>query len=135
MNELQIKQILDIVTRMNGNSFKVKMICVALLGLMFYKAGSSQELFLTSVLMINTCLCMDFCYLKTEILYRSWYNFLQKQKTIKPEWLFLLNPKGIATVLKDSPSLKRINYKAFFSWSLIYFYLSLLICVLILSVN
>lgn len=129
------KMILNMINRMSDNSFKTKLICVALLEIMFLNSNNYIHFFFTSILVINTCLFMDFYYLRTEILYRTWYNLKQKEKTLKPEWLFLLNPKDITTILGSKLSLRRIRMKAIFSWSVYLFYLSLFICVFVLSIN
>lgn len=100
----EIDLIQSVITRMADNQFKVKWFCIIILGFFLYKSPSdflSTRLFLASEIIILICYFLERRYLQTERLYRMWFDFLQRKRSETREWLYLLNPTSIKTILNE----------------------------------
>ena len=137
----EIDLIQSIINRMADNQFKVKGLCVAMLGFFIaltIKDGNNYILstILASLLSLLGCYYTDCFYLKNERIYRSWYQFTQNKRNETNEWYFELNPRNIQKIFEEQPvlwdeiNIKKIT-KGIWKAKSMYFYLFMLLILLV----
>lgn len=140
----EIDLIQSVINRLSDNQIKVKGICISMLAFFAWILRTNHfpienlgAALIASIITIIVCYRLDFNFLKTERLYRMWFEFIQDRRSETKAWLYELNPSNIVKILKDqvyipdqfNPDLiKRNLYK---NWSL-QFYLFLAFVVFII---
>ena len=123
----EIDLIQSVITRMSDRQTHVKSFCLTMLGLVGYLAKSNGIFITISLSLIVLCgsILSDCFYLKTERLYRMWFDFLRDKRTETKEWLYELNPirmKNIMTNQKSMYSTDPNTIKVYTSNSILTFY-------------
>ena len=101
----EIDLIQSVITRMADNQFKVKGFCVTVSGFFIALFSKDTQLILPAILAslisIYGCYKLDFNFLRTEKLYRMWFDFLMNKRSETKAWLFEMNPREIKIILKS----------------------------------
>lgn len=138
MKELDFIQ--NVIARMSDRQHITKNYCLITLGVIFtlnkdlILCSSIFCSLLSNLLIIYSFYKMDSNFLKTEKLYRIWYDFICWKRSETCQWLFELNPLNIKNILsKESETFNEfnpdmVNDKNKKSWSLsMYSYLVILV--------
>ena len=104
----EIDLIQSAIKRMSDRQAQISGVCltvlVFLIGL-FQVKTNPDYLFITGI--ISSMICIFVChklhinFLKTEKLYRMWYDFLLNERHHTKQWIYELNPRRIKFILKD----------------------------------
>lgn len=130
----EIDLIQSVITRMEGNQFKIKGFCVITLGFILYGLQGKfldTQLFAASMIVVFGCYFLDLRYLQAEKLYKMWFDFLQRKRSETREWLYLLNPISIKAILNEQSVIwKEFDVKEIKqNINNFYFYVFLIICI------
>jgi hypothetical protein len=104
----EIDLLQSVINRMAENQLKVKGFCVTLVGLIATIA-TKQDVNLiilacsviANFIIIYKCYKLDFNFLKTEKLYRMWFDFILEKRSESKAYLFVLNPSEIKRILNN----------------------------------
>lgn len=101
----EIDLIQSVITRMADSQLKVKGFCITILGFFIVLFIKNNALFLqcilASLITIWGCYKLDFNFLKTEKLYRMWYDFLLTERHKNSQHIYELNIENIKKTLKN----------------------------------
>ena len=103
----EIDLIQSVITRMADNQFKVKQFCIIILCFFIwilpidFLSPVRIGCFLASSIVMLVCYFLECRYLQAERLYRMWFDFLQRKRSETREWLYLINPTSIKTILNE----------------------------------
>ena len=140
----EIDLLQSVINRMAENQLKVKGFCATLIGLLATIA-TKQNINLTIlacstiayIIIIYKCYRLDFNFLKTEKLYRMWFDFILEKRSESKNYLFVLNPKEIKRILKNQ-QLQTENYnpdniekETKKSWAFGFYWIPILMAIII----
>ena len=142
----EIDLVQSIINRMSSNQMKVKGLCLVIVGFLItlltnnsistYRCLTAISFTTAALLATYSCYKLDYNFLKTEKLYRMWFEFLIDVRSETKTHLFELNPKKIKKILETemlakkeyNPTLLNKNTKN--SWSLGFY--TTILCIVVL---
>jgi hypothetical protein len=156
----ELEFIQNIITRLSDRQQMTKYICwtfiVAVFGMTQFSLINNQAKLIalvSSLVLVWSFYKLDLNFLKTEKLYRLWYDFICWKRSETCQWLFELNPKNIKQILKEesavfcefNPSViesesKRSWALPIYKWTAIFVFLSYIMpylpaCLAALSIH
>ena len=124
------------ITRMSNLGMTVKVMSVAISGFLFALAIQNNFssialiliLWVASIIALKTCKKLEYNYLKTENIYRVWFDFLVNNRHKTNAHLFELNPTKLLKIVNNEPVVPEHNTQQFIeqrtknSWAIKPFY-------------